>query len=245
MSSTPLDSQTAAEPKKGGLPVWLTTILILGLVALGGWVLWLGWNGQLNLPGGKPRIIGTPQELMERQSAERRTEWQLRQTREPDGIRNAQRGPGFDIKVDQINVRASRRSGNEPYSLSVRFIAVDSVIPPADRTVLDLRQRTRDKAVADHLKITPEQTAAMQSIQGGWQLNLPMEDRTVATTLIDTWESATGDAKVAAQEAVLAKLREVLPLRVTEHKASVTERAEQLKKIITPEQISLFENMGR
>jgi hypothetical protein len=251
---TAADSPSTDSPKKSGLPIWAAIILLLPVLAGGAWISYATWTGQ-SLFTGQPKVLGTNDELRTKMAEHRREEMTMRQASRPDGIEVSRGGrggfggggqPNTEIKVGDAIIVARRGQGANPVTnFTVRFVNPDSVIPPADRAILELRQRVAEQAVADHIAITPEQREKYKDIGGGWWLNLTRQDAEALRPLLTAWESADAGGKPAAEQAVLAHLRTLLPDRIAAHKAATLDRASKLRAIFTEEQIQKFQQMGR
>ena len=252
---TSSDAAAAEQPdKKGGLPIWAAVILILPVIAGGGWICYATWNGQ-SFFAGQAKVIGTNDELRTKMAEHRREEMTMRQASRPDGIEVSRGGRGgfggggggnTEIKVGDAIVVARRGQGANPATnFTVRFVNADSIVSPEDRAILELRQRVAEQAVADYVGITAEQRAQYKDVGGGWWLNLTREDAEALRPLMAAWESADAGGKPAAEQALLTHLRTVLPERIAAHKASTQDRANKLRAIFTAEQIQKFQQMGR
>lgn len=253
---SPTDSSSNS-PKKSGLPAWAATILVLPIIAGGVWICYATWNGQSILTA-QAKVMGPNNELQQALGRQREAEAALRESSRPDGISlNDRRGRGGfggsfgsnnpEVKVGDtiIVVRRGQGANAANITFGARFTNADAVVPEADRTILQLRQRISEQATADFLGVTPEQREKYKDIGGGWNLNFNKEDTDALRTLFTAWESADAGGKPAAEQALLTKLREILPDRLAAHKAATKERADKLRAIFTPDQIDKFRNMGR
>lgn len=242
---TATSTLSSDKPRKG-LPGAVSVLILIGAVALGGWFLWSFWNS-LNIRGDGAVVATDEPPSVYRQNAwsDRMRVQAVNQMNQDDYVRPRPRnqGGGFEVKGNRTRLIIQRNNNNlriTAESMDPNFVSAEQ------RTLLALRARaTNEDAVARHINLTPEQKTQLDAIPRGMAYTLDPETRKKIEDLFTAWEKAPEDQKKPAADALTALAREIESSAGQAAKDSIATRADQVSKILTPEQVKLFEAMGR
>ena len=219
------------------MPLWISIPLIL--ICLSGGVWLVRWYSGMTVPDRQtillPDSTGRP-----------RNQWGgPPRPREPVRQIDAARG-SWMISSDQANMQIDAPGGKDPV---IRVLAYSRAGLGEDlRPFVMARRIARDNATAAFLSVTPQQVDQLRPLagvmaMGGAVMLVSDADRAKLLTLWQQFESATD--KAGAQQALLAGLNEVAGSSLPATRAKLSATGDKIKSILTPEQISKFDQMGR
>lgn len=242
---TATSTLSSDKPRKG-LPGAVSILIIIGSVALGGWFLWSFWNS-LNIRGDGAVVQTDEPPSVYRQNAwsDRMRVQAVNQMNQDDYVRPRPRnqGGGFEVKGNRTRLIIQRNNNNlriTAESMDPNFVSAEQ------RTLLALRARAiNEDAVARHIELTPEQREELNKIPRGMNHELDDALRKTLESHFTAWEQATGDAKNTAAQQLIDAVREIETSLSATTKQSIAGRASRVKEILSAEQISKFEAMGR
>lgn len=250
-SSAPPPLRPAAPPSVGsprrGIPPAVAAILILLAVIGGGWFVWRFWTG---LSGSG--TFGTVA-IDEKPSEVQRSEWQgrvrIRQAQRamavveaPDFVRErpGNQGGGYEAKGGKSRLIATRNKDKWRFqadSLDPNFITADQ------RTILSLRVRGAfEDAVARHMTLTADQRKQLNALPRGIFYTVDAATQTKLQTLFSDYESAAD--KAAKSQPIIQAVKDLEAAQAGPTQQAIAARVEQIKVIVTADQIKLFQDMG-
>jgi Spy/CpxP family protein refolding chaperone len=236
--------------KRSGSSFAITALVALIGLAIGGWVVWKFWEGMQ--VAGSGAVVSTD----EKPSEYNRTAWQDRarirnEMRErerlaaADYVRDRPRnqGGGWEVKGNKTQLTVQRANGQ----LRFRAESLDPNFMQAEqRQILTLRFRAvAEDAVARQLNLTDEQRQKLSAIPRASSFTIDEATRVKLEGLFKAWESATGDAKTAAANGLTAAVRELETAQESPTRQAIGQRVEEIKRIVSAEQIKAFEDMVR
>jgi len=234
-------SEGVAEHAQRGrrIPAWLAILAVLLSLGAGGYLLWRLWLGES--PEGAIVGQGDPPDQY---YAARRAEQRAQAPRGPRWAR------GDDVVTDIGQNNWGIKGGDaaveirkEPDGkLDLRFFYVRGEVMDQDdlNTLVARRRLAADQAMADSLKLTPEQVEKLKNIAGAPGMVVGEPDR---TKLLESWDAyqKTSTEDAAAREDARTKLI-VLVTEIGQKSAGPTrdtakKRADEVRAILTAEQI--------
>ena len=93
--------------------------------------------------------------------------------------------------------------------------------------------------LAEHVGLTPEQRKALAALPSYYSPPPTDEERQKVAELVKAWDSATGEAKSAARDALLNAVAAVGAAHLEEAKANWVKRVTEVPAILKPEQLKL------
>lgn len=93
--------------------------------------------------------------------------------------------------------------------------------------------------LAEHVGLTPEQRKALAALPSYYSPPPTDEERKKLAELVKAWDSATGEAKSAARDALLNAVVAVGAAHMEEAKANWVKRVQEVPAILKPEQLKL------
>lgn len=208
---------TTANKPKGAMPRWLAVILIILVIAGGGYVA----NHLIRSARGPSVgmvLVEDPQQAMR------------------DGPIKRNDG-GVSGHRNGVHFSCNPRDGS--YLVSMYY---DSTLrrqwAKGDEDLHRLAYRIMGNTrLAQHVELTPEQTKALNALPSLYAPRPTDEERKTIADLTKAWDSATGDAKAAARENLLNAVGDWGKTHLEEAKAAWIQRVAELPKILSSEQL--------
>ena len=236
------------EEKTRDIPVWLTGIVLILCVLGGGWL--IRWYTR----DGGAQTVEVPLEDPATLAAAAKFRGPLSDYAPGRNGRAPQRDDATPAKVDGV-----RSSGNSGSAWIVRagdatmYVSVDKrgqldvnpsyvrqTLTPEQAQVLLMRRRLlTDAGVREQVKLTDDQLAALKKVDDFRGMVMDAADKSKLGQLFQAWRAAQGD-KSAPERALVAALADAAKRCVEPTKAFDAGRVEQVRKILTPEQVRLF-----
>jgi hypothetical protein len=209
------------------LPRWIG-IAIVSVIAVGsGWWLWSYYRDQPNAS-----------ELTEVMPPRGPRGWMQVPRDEADGVRQRQNG-SYQIKAGEAMMTASRTKTGDDWNLQLSYVKPDLLTTEQAAALLARYRLVSDAAFAKSLKVTDEQLKQLRKVPTGTRMVLTDVDQKRIEGLWDAYVRTTGP-KATAEKSVVDALREIAASSLAPTRASVAERSERVRAILTPEQISPF-----
>lgn len=232
------------QPKTRDIPIWLTGVVLILCIVGGGWL--VRWYTRE--PG--TLAVNVPLEDQATIAANAKVRSQLSM---PGGNPRAQRDGGlFSPAVD--GVKASGNSGkawivrsgdatmyvsqgrNGQFELNPSYIT--QKLTPEQAQVLMMRRRLMtDTAMREQIQLTAEQLEALRKVEDFRGMVIEPTDRAKLASLFQAWRTAPGDA---TEKPLLAALIDVAKRAAGPTQAFDASRVEQVRKIVTPDQVKRF-----
>jgi len=231
------------QPKTRDIPIWLTGVVLILCIVGGGWL--VRWYTR----DAGTLAVDVPLEDQSTVAANAKVRTQLAL---PGGNPRAQRDLGFAAAVD--GVKASGNSGkawivrsgdatmyvsqgrNGQLDLNPSYIT--QKLTPEQAQVLMMRRRLMtDAAMRDQIHLTAEQLEALRKVEDFRGMVIEPTDRAKLTSLFQAWRTAPGDA---TEKPLLAALVDVAKRAATPTQAFDASRVEQVRKIVSPDQVKRF-----
>lgn len=239
-------STTSQQQGRKGLHPALGALAVLAVIAVGGWGVWSFWKSINSFRDGAVVTTDEPP------SVYRQTAWSDRmrvqavnQLNQANYFRPRPRnqGGGFEAKGEKTRVIIQKAGANvrvTAESMDPNFVSADQ------RTLLAVRARAiSEDAVARHIELTEDQKTKLNAIPRGMNYTLDDATRQKIQALFTAWEAAADDQKAAASEALIQAAVQVDATLTQPTKDSIAARAEQVKQVLSAEQIKKFTEMGR
>src|SRR4051812_22472758 len=231
------------QPKTRDIPIWLTGVVLILCIVGGGWL--VRWYTRE--PGTLAVDVPLENQATVAANAKVRTELAM-----PGGNGRAQRDLGFAGAVD--GVRASGTSGkawivrsgdatmyvsqgrNGQFELNPSYIS--KKLTPEQAQVLMMRRRLMtDPAMREQIQLTADQLEALRKVEDFRGMVIEPTDRAKLTSLFQAWRTAPGDA---TEKPLVAALTDVAKRAAAPTQAFDASRVDQVRKIVTPEQVKRF-----
>jgi hypothetical protein len=254
----PIPETTSPRSKRGGGLSVFAIVLVLIALGAGAWIVWSAWGAYLVSGHGtavaldeKPSQIpgGFRAEQMRYHRIERQEEMAAQQEAELNGPDYVQ---PFTNKNGQIVVTGVDVKGGRT-KLTVRRIgqqsrvnasSIDPNFLPADvRSLLNLRadlQGDFNNSLSQRLGITAEQRAKVLLIPGGAWYTIDAPTRKKAEDAFTAWSTASPAERPAKEKDLIAIARELDSVQATKVVKSATDRANQIKAIVSPDQLRMY-----
>jgi Spy/CpxP family protein refolding chaperone len=233
--------------QKREMPVWLSVGLVAVVLLVGGAFVWWYWSDD----GPSPRTVITGREVVDpqvqaqqqRRAMERRSVAVRRAAVEaPDGI--TERRGGWRVKSGDALMDVSRGGARE-FRYRYSYVANDFGTPEDRQMGIVLWRLRNDQATAESLGITPEQMQQLQELPQEITIQMSREDRQQLAGLWEAWHSASAEEKPQLEQELRETLREVAQRSRPATERAVAERAQQIRQVLTAEQLEQFAAMGR
>jgi hypothetical protein len=237
------------EEKTRDIPVWLTGIVLILCVLGGGWL--IRWYSRDQ----GTQTVEVPLEDPATLAAAAKFRGPLSDYAPGRNGRAPNRGDdGTPAKVD--GVRSSGNSGNAwivRAGEATMYVSLDKrgqldlnpsyvrqMLTPEQSQVLLMRRRLlTDAAVREQIKLTDEQLAALKRVDDFRGMVMDAADKAKLAQLFQAWRAAQGD-KSAPERALVAALADAAKRCAEPTKAFDASRVDQVRKILTPDQLKLF-----
>lgn len=235
-------------PDKREIPLWLSVGLVLVCLLGGAAFVWWYWSED----GPSPRTIVTGQEVVDpevqarqqRQRMERRSAAIRRAAVEaPDGI--SERRGGWRVKSASALMDVSRNRNENEFRYRYTYVTSDFGSPEDRQLGIILWRLRNDQAAARNLNLTDEQQQQLNDLPQEITIRMNRQDRQQLTALWEDWHNASDDGKSAAEQELLATLRQVARRSRPATEQALAERAARIREILTSEQLEQFAAMGR
>jgi Spy/CpxP family protein refolding chaperone len=201
--------------------------LIVALIVGGGIVYWFLFGSK---PSARTMTVDPKQQTMV--NANMRL---ARPPRPTNGVESTGEN-AWQVRSPSGTVSVTKGAGgiyNFVYSFAVK-------LPNDQQQILLARWRMlNDAAMAKEWNATPEQVAQLKAIKPTGGAQPSQADREAVRVLWNGYmEAGAGDAKTAAAKKLTDKLEEVAKSSMEPAKAAYADRVEQVKRILTPEQLA-------
>jgi hypothetical protein len=232
------------QPKTRDIPIWLTGVVLILCIVGGGWL--VRWYSRD--PG--TQAIEVPLEDQAAVAANARVRGQLGM---PGGNARAQRDAGFfAAAVDGVKASGTSgkawivRSGDATMyvsqgrngQLDLNPSYVTQKLTPEQAQVLMMRRRLMtDAAMREQIQLTAQQLESLRKVEDFRGMVIEPTDRAKLTSLFQAWRTSPGDA---TEKPLVAALAEVAKRAAGPTQAFDASRVEQVRKIITPDQVKRF-----
>jgi len=229
------------------IPVWLSTVVVLAFLAGGGWFTWWYINAPSHSNAG---VVGSD-------DGASIFGWNAARSsrRNPGARASGGTAPRFVHETDDkfrietstvyMEIPKSKAASAAP-TIDVDFTRRELLYTPEQKDVVLAAVRIqRDGAVRNFLKVTPEQLQKLIQIPAP-PLPLTDADRKQLTDLWTAYQSAAdGSPKEEAERKLVSTLNQIGDKALTSAKTAAADRAEAIKKVLTPEQLDGFRNMAK
>jgi hypothetical protein len=211
------------------MPVWMSVPIILMCVAGGVyftiWYLHQSPSRSLevlgDLPGvGPPARRRAPVNAITRETTGGVTIWRVRADNALMDVRQTKdRPPVQHLRYQNLNFVPG-----EQVALRLAYIRI-----------------TTDKAVAQYLSVSDEQLAKLKAVAIQWPMQASKADREKLGTLFQQYQAKGA----SAERPLIAELAAVGQRSVKPTRDFIDHQCQQIRGILTPEQIKRFEGMGK
>jgi hypothetical protein len=233
------------QPKTRDIPIWLTGVVLILCVVGGGWL--VRWYTRD--PGAQ--AIEVPLEDPATAAAAAKFRGPLAGYA-PGGSARPQRDGSFVGNV--VGVRAFGNSGNawivrsgeatmhvsvgRKGEVDLNPSYVQQKLTPEQAQVLLMRRRLMtDATMREQIQLSAQQLDALGKVAEFRGMVIEPADRAKLTTLFQAWRAKPGDA---TEKPLVAALVDVAKRAAEPTKAFDSSRVEQVRKILTPEQVKRF-----
>jgi hypothetical protein len=235
------------QPKTRDIPVWLTGLVLILCVIGGGWLVrWYTRDGgaqTVDVPLESPAAAAAAAKFRGPLAGYAPNGGRPQRAGQPgggtgDGVRSAGRGnDAWSVRAGEATMYvALNRRGQLDLSPSY----VRQALTPEQAQVLLMRRRLlMDPSAREQVKLTESQLEALKKVDDFRGMVMDAADRAKLGQLFEAWRTAPGD-KTAAERALVAGLAETAKRCAAPTKAFDAGRVEQVKKILTPEQVKRF-----
>jgi hypothetical protein len=217
------------------VPSWLIVAIIAICLAGGGWLAYSQW---FSGPSEGAEIDIGP---VSDQYIRRGRPVQVAANLNKDGINPG--GVGF-YRVQQGDfymVLAPSETAFAP--ISIQYTKIAASVPQNDRVLIQLCRQTANGAVANTLKLTPDQIKQLAALRKQFPAGMTIAeaDRNKLRQMWKDWNIAKDPGEKKAIEApMLAALKEIGTKSIEPSKKQYSDLAVQIRKIVTDEQIKTF-----
>ena len=233
------------QPKTRDIPIWLTGIVLILCIVGGGWL--VRWYSRDT----GTQAIEVPLEDSAAVAANARVRGQLGM---PGGNPRAQRDNGgfFAAAVDGVKPSGTSgkawivRSGDATMyvsqgrngQLDLNPSYVTQKLTPEQAQVLMMRRRLMtDAAMREQIQLTAAQLESLRKVEDFRGMVIEPTDRAKLTSLFQAWRTSPGDA---TEKPLVAALADVAKRAAGPTQAFDASRVEQVRKILTPDQVKRF-----
>ena len=155
-----------------------------------------------------------------------------------DGVRTlGSRGNTWIVRAGDATMYVSLGRNGQP-ELSPSYVT--QKLTPEQSQVLMMRRRLlADASARDLVKLTPAQLEALRKVDDFRGMIVEPADKARLATLFQAWRDASSD-KAPQEKALVAALAEISKRAAGPTQAFDSGRVEQVRKVLTPEQVQTF-----
>lgn len=248
MSTATQQTEQPTVAKKGlELPRWSVALLVLLVAGGAGYAGYRFWTG--GHPGaGKEIDIGNTGFFGGRQMGANPRRLQAQMQTDPATLPDGVHAGAMNLSWVRMGDFYTSLPNDPASSMTIRvFYAKPDLLTAEEQSILQARRRLpTDAALAKQFNVTPEQSKALVAIPLGIGAGLRVtpEDRDRIKAAWQVYVGAADSAKDAAKTALLTTLKQVGDKSLEPTRAQQRERVEQIRKVLTPEQIAEWRAKG-
>jgi len=242
MTQTQMQSGSNPQQVERPVPAWVGIAVVVVCLAAGGAFLW--WYLREPLPGQGEVVSDPGRSYNGSRAVVRPRAMRPSQNPDADGVKTVNTGGKtiYNVRADQGKSLMDVDKSTSNYVF--RYQRKD-LLTSEQRDLAMLRFRVmQDQAVAEALKVTPEQMQKWQAIPRAIQMELSDSDKQNLINLFNQCDSASGSSKASAEKSLVTALKETGDRSLDATKAKIKERADQITAILTADQIKKFNDMS-
>ena len=225
------------------VPAWVGIAVVLVCLLAGGAFLW--WYLREPLPSAGEVISDPGRSANSGGRVVRPRQGRVVQANpDADGVKVSNTGGKtiYNVRADQGKSLMDVDKSASNYAFHYQR---KDLLTPEQRDLAMLRFRVmQDQAVAEALKVTPEQLQKLQAIPRAIQMEVSAGDKQNLINLFNQWDQASGSSKASAEKALVTALKEAGDRSLDATKAKIKERADQITAILSADQIKKFNDMS-
>lgn len=222
-------SQNAAERRP--VPAWVGVVLIMLCFAAGGGFIWWIVGSPL---GGGADFIPDPNH-----STPNRPRVAFQAPPNPESVRKT--SVGYIAQADGTVMNIDTANGSP--KISFRYLKKDLIPQDVQDTLIMKFRILQDDAVAQIVGLTDDQRQKLSTISTNVSVpEFSSADRDKLTSLWQQYNSSSD--KSAAEKTLLATLKQIGNDNVAATRQRAQDRANEIKSILTADQIKKFQNMN-